>query len=616
MFFLTVFLLFSCLSGLTGANSKHLPRMLFTDKETAMKKLPLPENHVPVQIVLERTPDNVTVVGREHLISFDFQNPQKTPVERKVPWTECSSHSKQDCNYKITVVHKREDANKVFVCGTNVKETICCDMNLSEQSHTTVIICSVFAESANNADLYIAYSGSQQYVGIHRFGSHRVTPANQDKEHHYVGLMLSRQRDNPTQDKVYAFYREKNRDSSLDSEMWIPFVTQVCMADIGGPKNSLQFTWTSQLSARLFCGDPDSRQHFPELVDVATVHADRWQDTRVYALFRNEWGMSAVCVYTIEDIDHIFKTSPFKGNQENRSRMCVRDSRKIPSDTLKMIEKTSEMEHWVRPVRNSGPILFNHHNYTHIYIDSSQHKRNNDQPVLFLSLNHGGIHKVVMNKSHTFIIAEYQPFNHSGHIFNIILQPSSKKLYVNSRSELVQLNVANCAQYGDSCEDCVLARDPYCGWNGTHCSPDTTGTVQDVAQGNHTICTSMPKSQPYGKVSRYSTSARADEDADHISLPPQSKYFLQCPVTSRHAQYTWRHPGGSTTCSSREQQCLLLIDSMGHGQEGSYSCVSEEKGYSRVLAHHQLGLRGGAAGHSSSPLVWVCLMAVLIKSLI
>lgn len=51
----------------------------------------------------------------------------------------------------------------------------------------------------------------------------------------------------------------------------------------------LQFTWTSQLYVRLFCGDANNKQHFSELVDVATVHAEQRQDTRVYALFRNEW---------------------------------------------------------------------------------------------------------------------------------------------------------------------------------------------------------------------------------------------------------------------------------------------------------------------------------------
>lgn len=156
-------------------------------------------------------------------------------------------------------------------------------------------------------------------------------------------------------------------------------------------------------------------------------------------------GMSAVCVYTVQDIDNLFTTSPFKGggNQEGRSRavsalqtdlrwkmsrhkmisgtnmaaifqtmslkvvryghgygmdqnqiktyapfspQCVPDSTKILLDTLKMIEKTSEMEQWIQPVGDSGPLLFNDHNYTHIYVDSSHRNGNNNHTVLFLSL--------------------------------------------------------------------------------------------------------------------------------------------------------------------------------------------------------------------------------------
>ncbi|XP_044060115.1 semaphorin-7A-like [Siniperca chuatsi] len=637
---LTVYLLFSCLSSLTEANSRHLPRMIFTDKETAMKRLSLSGylHHAPVQIVLEG--DTVTAVGQKSLISFNIQNP-KTPVERSVLWEECSKPSESDCNYKISVVHKREEANQMFVCGTNGRETVCCDMNFSEQSPECIpseklrnikesikdfIIMegepSALVESTGSADLYITYSGSKEYVGIHKFGKNRVRPATRDKvyiEQHYVGLVLSRRRDIPLQDRVYAFYKEKNRDTGLHSEMWLPFVTQICMADTGGPKNLLQFSWTSQMNARLFCGDPASRQHFSELVDVATVHADQWQDTRVYALFTNEWGMSAVCVYTIRDIDNIFTTSPFKGystvDSGKRPRTCASDSTKIPLETLRMIEMTSEMEKWVRPVDDSGPLFINHHHYTHIHVDSSQHKRNDHHPVLFLSLYNGGIHKMMQNKNSTFVIAEYQPFNHKTIIFSITLHPSSKKLYVNSGSELVQLDVANCAQYGDSCEECILARDPYCGWNGTHCTPETNDTLQDVTQGNHTVCMSVSKVQLPGKVFRYSTDAHADKAKGSITLPSQSKYFLQCPVSSHHAQYTWHHLDSSTSCGSREQQCLLLINSMGPEQVGTYECVLEEMGYRRVLAQYQIQLESRAAGHSSSPLVWVCLMAVLIKSL-
>ena len=60
-------------------------------------------------------------------------------------------------------------------------------------------------------------------------------------------------------------------------------------ADKGGPKTKLQYQWTSQLKARLFCGDKVSRTHFPELVGVAFYHQEDGAFSKVYGLFRNEW---------------------------------------------------------------------------------------------------------------------------------------------------------------------------------------------------------------------------------------------------------------------------------------------------------------------------------------
>ncbi|XP_067451742.1 semaphorin-7A-like [Thunnus thynnus] len=623
--FLPVCLFLSSLNSLTEANSTYLPRMIFTDKESTMKRFQLPGQDTPVHILMEG--DIVTVVGQTHLNSFNFQDPKKAPVKKRVLWEECNQAAQTDCIYRIYVVNEMDKANQVFVCGTNGKETLCCNMMQSEQQAECVpsknlgeIKRSIkdfvikkgepsALESSEDAALYVTYSGSQENVGIHKFGKYRVRPTIHDKEQHYVGLVLSKRREDESQNKVYAFYKEKNKDTGLYSEKWLPFVTQVCMADIGGPKNNLQFSWTSQMNARLFCGDPDSRQHFSELVDVATVHADRWQDTRVYALFRNEWGMSAVCLYKIQDIDNVFTNSAFKGHRtvghKVRPRECVTDSTKIPIDVLGIIKQTSEMEDWVQPVGKSRPLLINHHSYTHIYADSSQHKRNNSHPVLFLSLKNA-VHKVTQNESQAFVIAEYRPFKHRDHILSIILRPSTSKLYVSSKSELVQLDVANCAQYGDTCEGCILARDPYCGWNGTHCSPETKDTMQDVDEGNHNKCRS-PVQLP-GKA------FRRDKAEDSVTIPSESKYFLQCPVTSHHAQYFWQHGEKQVSCSMRDQQCLLLIDSMGPEQVGTYTCKSEEMGYSKDLAQYQLQLGSGSAGRSSSPLVWVCLMVALIKS--
>lgn len=61
-----------------------------------------------------------------------------------------------------------------------------CEMHfdyLENQKHdaSTCVLHSVFAESDESADLYITYSGSHQYAGIHKFGKNRVGPSNQFK---------------------------------------------------------------------------------------------------------------------------------------------------------------------------------------------------------------------------------------------------------------------------------------------------------------------------------------------------------------------------------------------------------------------------------------------------
>lgn len=91
--------------------------------------------------------------------------------------------------------------------------------------------------------------------------------------------------------------------------------------------------------------------------------------------------------------------------------------------------------------------------------------------------------------------------------------------------------------------------------------------------------------------------------ADGIRIHLSSKYFLNCPTFSSHAEYSWRHHGNTTAtpCISTESenQCFLLIESMGPEQQGTYSCVSEERGYYRTLVQYQLQLDSGATGLAS-----------------
>lgn len=65
---------------------------------------------------------------------------------------------------------------------------------------------------------------------------------------------------------------------------------------------------------------------------------------------------------------------------------CASDSKQLSYEDLRSIEKGSEMLQLVHPVKNSSPLIFKHHSYTHISVDSSQNS-NGHFPVLFLSLS-------------------------------------------------------------------------------------------------------------------------------------------------------------------------------------------------------------------------------------
>lgn len=76
---------------------------------------------------------------------------------------------------------------------------------------------------------------------------------------------------------------------------------------------------------------------------------------------------------------------------------CVSDSTKINTEILRRVEKVSEMKEWVKP--KLAPVLFNHHNYTRIFVDASP---GNQHTVMFLSLSEYKFPKLVMKWAEVF----------------------------------------------------------------------------------------------------------------------------------------------------------------------------------------------------------------------
>lgn len=59
------------------------------------------------------------------------------------------------------------------------------------------------------------------------------------------------------------------------------------------------------------------------------------------------------------------------------------------------------------------------------------------------------------------------------HIYKkyLFLHISQKKLVVGFSDKISTVDLQKCEKYNASCADCVLARDPYCAWTKSGCTP-------------------------------------------------------------------------------------------------------------------------------------------------
>ncbi|XP_073709995.1 semaphorin-7A [Misgurnus anguillicaudatus] len=510
---------------------------------------------------------------------------------------ECKENEKCESKHTISLISDGVDGNLLFMCGTNGEKTKCYNMNLDY----SLVDGFEFTYELNMNDPSLLI-GDMLYCKstlglyqINRKTGAKIWPYSPVAEQKYVKLVAGNGQD---KDKVYSFFTEKHRSDNGGSEFdtWIPRVSQICMNDKGGSKDVLPFSWTSMIYTRLSCGAPELS--FTQLIDVATVD----NDTKIYALFRNIWNMSAVCVYKMTEISRIFSSSKFmeiknmKLPVNHRPGQCVDDSTRLSPDILRFMKERPEVKDSVMPVNK--PLLFKHHHYTHIQV-----QRLENRTVLFLALESGEIHKVLENPTDdpVFIIAEFRPFPNVTHISSMLLDESEKRLYVSFGTEVIHIDLQRCDLYGDQCEQCLLSRDPYCGWNGSRCTHVSENSIQDIQFCNST------------KVIHSRTEIAAT--APVLIISPSSRYYLHCPIISNHASYHWYHGNTQVDCVRADQDCLYLIESMKKSHEGLYRCVSSEDNYHININRYELSMSSSPA-LTVNTIVLPCLLLLLFTHLL
>ncbi|XP_017160916.1 semaphorin-7A isoform X1 [Poecilia reticulata] len=545
------------------------------------------------------------VGGTDFVVKLNANN---YSVIEKFPIKTTGHHKcfNRPCRNVITVIEKFQD--NMFVCGTNGHKPKCWKLFPSVKNQTYEIVESCEGAGISplvythnclsltvDGDLYAAapldIEGNS--LQFRRKAGKRTKVWMYDRwlsEPTFISASWVKRSEDPDNEKIYIFFREKNSDHSPDADPWISRVARVCKTDEGGSKSFFQNMWTTFLKARLVCGFPDESLYFNRLQDIYVMHADDWRQTRVFALFTSSWNSTAVCIYSIEMIEKIFENSTFKGYAKEiptpRPGTCVSNSKSLPRATVNVVKDHPEMVDWVHSLHSKAPFYVSNYNYTKIVVDRVQGADQQVYNVLLLATDTGKIHKVLEAGSEPFIILETQISKISS-IQAMTLDSQKKKLVVGFSDKISTVDLQKCEEYNASCADCVLARDPYCAWTTSGCTPSNLGGIQNIKDGHTSVCYT-PANESRG-LTRSKRQIRSPESSGTVhSVPEGVPFYLSCPIESYHAKYTWKHGSHDRPCLQMLSNCLHLIPSMGPENYGEYECVSTEKEYNKSLKKYLL----------------------------
>nr|XP_046250642.1 semaphorin-7A [Scatophagus argus] len=617
---------FQLVRGIAGRDtpalgSKDNPRLLSKDFISDRFHYPVYQNHTV--FLYQEDSGELYVGATDFVLKLDVNDYH---IKEIFPLNTTGKHQcKEDtCQNVITVIEKFQDS--VFVCGTNGHNPQCWKLfsSVNNRSHEIVKSyegtgISPFVYTQNSlsltveGDLYsaapLAADGSS--LQFRRKAGTRTNVWMYDSwvsEPTFISASWVKRNEDPDNEKIYIFFREKNLDNNPEADPWISRVARVCKVDEGGSKRFFQNMWTSFLKARLVCGFPEESLYFNRLQDIYVMHAEDWHDTRVYALFTSSWNSTAVCIYSIEMIEEIFETSTFKGYDkeipEPRPGTCVKTSRNLPLSTVNMVKDYPEMTDWVHSMDHSAPFYVSSYNYTKIVVDQVQAADQRMYNVLFLSTDSGNIHKVLEAGSEPFIISETHLFSHSM-IQSMKLDSKKKKLVVGFSEKISTMDLQTCQEYNNSCEECVLARDPYCAWTKFGCTPTVPGGIQNIMDGEISACPSSVKDQRQVHRTKRETNSPLLVDLITVhSVPLGVPFYLSCPIDSYHAVYNWEHGDLRSPCLQMQSNCLHLIPAMAQENYGNYKCVSMEKNFIKVVKNYQLTeqeITGTKTGRGQTP---------------
>ncbi|XP_023559974.1 semaphorin-4D isoform X2 [Octodon degus] len=574
-----------------------IPRITWEHQEVGLVRFHEPGIYNYSALLMSEDEGTLYVGAREAVFAVSALNISRklhevyweVSEDKKAKCAEKGKSKQTECLNYIRVLQPLSSTS-LYVCGTNAFQPTCDHLNLTSfkflgknedgkgrcpfdpaHSYTSVIV---------DGELYSGTSynflGSEPIIS--RNSSH--SPLRTEyaipwlNEPSFVYADVIRRSPDGMEgedDRVYFFFTEVSVEYEFVLKLMIPRIARVCKGDQGGLR-TLQKKWTSFLKARLICSRPDSGLVFNVLRDVFVLRGPGLKEPIFYALFTpqlNNVGLSAVCAYNLSTAEAVFSRGKYmqsatveqshtKWVRYNgpvptpRPGACINSearaanytsSLSLPDKTLQFVKDHPLMDDSVTPIDNRPRLIKRDVNYTQIVVDRTRALDGTIYDVIFVSTDRGALHKAVNLESEVHIIEETQLFQDSEPVQTLLL--SSKKgrrfVYAGSNSGVVQAPLAFCGKHS-SCQDCILARDPYCAWSPTEAACvivyQAEGTSRAWIQEMSGDTSSCPASSPK-------------------PFPPPGSSSLSClgPDSSSSPRSPWPAPGPGR--DNRTQVVLL-----------------------------------------------------------
>ncbi|XP_016137421.1 semaphorin-4A [Sinocyclocheilus grahami] len=561
-------------------------------------------------LLLSTDADTLFVGAQDALLSLDVSQSDSITLKDKLEWAAspqnmktCTVASRTDCGNFISIL-QFFNSTHLYVCGTNAykpqaliipasslsasrdtKDAKNCCPSSSTQRNTATIV---------DEELYTAtkvgYFGDKVISRCHSRGTRNnlelqnVPKLLQEPEFISSTLVAS-------EGKILLFFTEVGDltgDLFLNSFI-VSRVAQVCTDDNGGSL-TLQKRWTSFAKSQLVCQQGDKLQFnkLQDIVKLSPTNEESPDNTLFYGVFTSQWaassGLSAVCAFSLTDIKAAFsgdyKTFDLNGNYWTRqpnvdSKLGKCGLFNDNDRVLNIVKKSFLTEKAVRPVGKKLIFSSKEERYRRLAVQRTQAANGHSYTILYLLTESGFLHKVVLLAKGPHIIEEIQIFKQSQTVKNILLSTSKGVLFIGSSEGVFRVPVSNCSAY-PNCAECVLARDPFCGWDSETRACATVSRMgsnlrQDVESGNvNEQCTEL------------------NNTAATVTRIAQLNYIvvLPCHSRSRLAEVTWRFSNNSIVPQFPYRQWAdgSLVFIVTPETVNTYHCMSEELGFKQTIA--------------------------------